>query len=86
MCGFQVLPVYSEGFQAAHYYGMGCPPFTTHTIVIRGSVRSGSGLSPEGCNFSRFLESGFQRPNIFQLLYYDVVREDLTKKSPDHLF
>ena len=47
---------------------------------IWGSVRSGSGLSPEGCNFSRFLESGYQWPNIFQLLYYDVVREDFTKK------
>ena len=29
-------------------------------VGIGGSVRSGSGLSPEGCNFSRFLESGFQ--------------------------
>ena len=48
---------------------------------IWGSVRSGSGLSPEGCNFSRFLESGYQWTNIFQLLYYDVVREDFTKKN-----
>ena len=23
---------------------------------------------------------------MFQLLYYDVVREDFTKKLPDHLF
>ena len=29
-------------------------------FAIGGSVRSGSGLSPEGCNFSRFLESGYQ--------------------------
>ena len=53
---------------------------------VRGSVRSGSGLSLEGCNFSRFLKSGFEWLNMFQLLYYDVVREDFTKKSPDHLF
>ena len=51
-----------------------------------GSVRSGSGLSPEGCNFSRFLKSGFEWLNMFQLFYYDAVREDFTKKSPDHLF
>ena len=49
--------------------------------LLRGSVRSRSGLSPEGCNFSRFFENGFQVPNIFQLLYYDVVREDFTKKN-----
>ena len=49
-------------------------------------VRSGYGLSPEGCNFSRLLKSGFEWLNMFQLLYYDVVREDFTKKLPDHLF
>ena len=53
---------------------------------IRGSVRSGSGLSQEGCNFSRFLKSGFEWLNMFQLMYSDVVRENFTKKSPDHLF
>ena len=53
---------------------------------IWGSVRSGSGLSPEGCNFSRFLKSGFEWLNMFQSMYNDVMREDFTKKSPDHLF
>ena len=55
-------------------------------IRLRGSVRLGSGLSPGRCNFSRFLESGFPWPNIFQLLYHNVVREDFTKQitwSPD---
>ena len=50
-------------------------------IRLRGSVRLGSGLSPGRCNFSRFLESGFPWPNIFQLLYHNVVREDFTKKN-----
>ena len=64
------------------FYALGSHDWTSKILVlgVRGSVRSGSGLSPEGCNFSRFLESGFQWPNIFQLLYYDVVREDFTKK------
>ena len=54
--------------------------------LLGGSVRSGSGLSPEGYNFSRLLKSGFEWLNMFQLLYYNTVREDFTKKSPDHLF
>ena len=63
-----------------HIFGISrTSAFIWHPL-IRGSVRSGSSLSPEGCNFSRFLESGYQWPNIFQLLYYDVVREDFTKK------
>ena len=65
----------------------GLPFWVIFSIVTDGpiwdSVRSGSGLSPEGCNFSRFLKSGFEWLNMFQLLYYDVVREDFTN---DHLF
>ena len=51
-----------------------------NAFLIGGSVRSESGLSPGRCNFSRFLECGFPWPNIFQLLYHNVVREDFTKK------
>ena len=36
-------------YEQKHIYRMG----------LRGSVRSGSGLSPEGANFSRLLESVF---------------------------
>ena len=48
-------------------------------LWLGGSVKSGSGLSTEGCKFSRFLKSGFWSLDIFQLLYDVVVREDFRR-------
>ena len=75
-------------WQKKIYYAslLDCVSCQRWLVSIWGSVRSGSSLSPEGCNFSRFLKRGFEWLNMFQLFYYDAVREDFTKKSPDHLF
>ena len=43
---------------------------------IRGSVRSGSGLSPEGSNFSKFKKSSFELSNTFH-----ICRIQLQKKK-----
>ena len=54
--------------------------------LLWGSVRSGSGVSPEGSNFSKLIKSRFEWWNMFHILKKGTSRKDFTKKSLNHLF